>query len=68
MLRGKVQVAAQGPISDREITCVSCRGPLQGREGPFVLKYFLVNDQNGALADVEPAKPLLLACMSQFQY
>jgi predicted RNA-binding Zn-ribbon protein involved in translation (DUF1610 family) len=38
-----VRVEAQhGPIADREITCVSCGGPLDGREGPFVLKYFLV--------------------------
>jgi hypothetical protein len=34
--------APQGPIADREITCLSCAGPLDGREGLFVLKYFLV--------------------------
>jgi hypothetical protein len=34
--------APPGPTIDREITCVSCGGPLQGREGPFVLKYFLI--------------------------
>ena len=26
-----------------EITCISCGGPLTGREGPFLLKYFLVS-------------------------
>jgi len=30
------------PATDREITCVSCGGPLNGREGKFVLKYFLI--------------------------
>jgi len=34
--------APQGPITDREITCLSCGAPLHGREGPFILKYFLV--------------------------
>jgi hypothetical protein len=32
----------QGPTTDREITCLSCGAPLPGREGPFILKYFLV--------------------------
>ena len=27
---------------DREITCLSCGGPLHGRQGAFILKYFLV--------------------------
>jgi predicted RNA-binding Zn-ribbon protein involved in translation (DUF1610 family) len=35
--------AGQGATTDREITCVSCGGPLHGREGPFLLKYFLVD-------------------------
>jgi DNA-directed RNA polymerase subunit RPC12/RpoP len=30
------------PSADREITCLSCGGPLRGHQGPFVLKYFLV--------------------------
>jgi hypothetical protein len=30
------------PRPDREISCVSCGGPLRGRQGSFVLKYFLV--------------------------
>ncbi len=35
--------AEAGPESIvSEITCRSCRGPLLGRDGPFVLKYFLV--------------------------
>jgi hypothetical protein len=32
-----------GPETDkREIICSACRGPLAGREGKFVLKYFLL--------------------------
>jgi len=31
------------PTTDREITCVSCGGPLHGRDGSFILKYFLVD-------------------------
>jgi transcription elongation factor Elf1 len=38
-----VRVTADPALADREITCRSCGAPLQGREGGFVLKYFLVN-------------------------
>jgi transcription initiation factor IIE alpha subunit len=31
-----------GPATDREITCPVCDAPLAGREGEFVLKYFLL--------------------------
>jgi predicted Zn finger-like uncharacterized protein len=32
-----------GPETDkREIRCSACGGPLAGREGKFVLKYFLL--------------------------
>jgi hypothetical protein len=34
--------APPGPTTDREIVCVACGGPLLGREGKFLLKYFLV--------------------------
>ena len=34
--------AAPRPTTDREISCLSCGGPLHGREGKFILKYFLV--------------------------
>jgi predicted RNA-binding Zn-ribbon protein involved in translation (DUF1610 family) len=34
--------APPGATTDREITCVSCGGPLNGREGKFILKYFMV--------------------------
>jgi predicted RNA-binding Zn-ribbon protein involved in translation (DUF1610 family) len=29
--------------SDREVTCLSCGGPLHGPEGRFILKYFLTD-------------------------
>ena len=34
--------APPGPTTSREITCLSCGAPLHGREGKFVLKYFLI--------------------------
>ena len=37
-----VRVTADPTVADREITCRSCGGPLQGREGNSVLKYFFV--------------------------
>jgi DNA-directed RNA polymerase subunit RPC12/RpoP len=30
------------PAKDREIICLKCGGPLPGREGNFILKYFLL--------------------------
>jgi predicted Zn finger-like uncharacterized protein len=45
-----VEIEAQSdPV---EITCKSCGGPLEGRRGPFLLKYFLVDKRRRA-----PAKP-----------
>jgi predicted nucleic acid-binding Zn ribbon protein len=38
-----VRVDADANAPDREITCRSCGAPLQGREGRYALKYFLVN-------------------------
>jgi predicted RNA-binding Zn-ribbon protein involved in translation (DUF1610 family) len=32
--------APPGPTLDREITCLSCGGPLHGREGPFLSQIF----------------------------
>ena len=34
--------APAGPTTDRQIECLSCGGPLHGREGRFLLKYFLI--------------------------
>jgi predicted Zn finger-like uncharacterized protein len=36
-----VRVEASAIGADREITCLRCGGPLNGREGRFILKYFL---------------------------
>ena len=37
-------VRAEGdPPPDRQIVCRRCGGPFQGREGKFILKYFLVD-------------------------
>ena len=37
-----VKVEAGPETDNREITCCACSGPLVGREGKFVLKYFLL--------------------------
>ena len=43
-----VQIEAQSdPI---EITCKSCGGPLEGRRGRFLLKYFLVDKRRRTAA------------------
>jgi hypothetical protein len=38
-----VRVEAPATPLAREVTCLSCGGPLAGREGNFILKYFLVD-------------------------
>jgi hypothetical protein len=40
------------PQTDREITCLSCGGPLHGREGKFLLKYFLTERPKRRAYDV----------------
>ena len=32
------------PTHDGQVICLSCGGPLQNREGKFVLKYFRAGD------------------------
>jgi len=44
----KVEADSTAPL--REITCLACGGPLQGREGRFALKYFLVESRKAARA------------------
>jgi ssDNA-binding Zn-finger/Zn-ribbon topoisomerase 1 len=39
-----VRVEAGPETIDREITCQVCGSPLVGREGKFVLKYFLLRE------------------------
>ena len=55
-----VRMEAPPVEADTEIICISCRGPLRGREGPFVLKYFLVSRREGtrAAAGVAVARAL----------
>jgi hypothetical protein len=33
--------------TDREVVCLACSAPLSGREGKFVLKYFLYAKRTG---------------------
>ncbi|HMK71636.1 MAG TPA: hypothetical protein VK442_11750 [Xanthobacteraceae bacterium] len=39
-----VRVEADAVSTDRQVTCRVCGAPFHGREGGFILKYFLVND------------------------
>ena len=37
-------VRVEAPTThDRQVTCLSCGGPLAAREGAFILKYFRVD-------------------------
>jgi hypothetical protein len=38
-----IRVEAPPSSDEREITCRNCGAVLQGREGPYILKYFMVN-------------------------
>jgi hypothetical protein len=38
-----VLVEAAVAITDGEVSCVSCDGPLPARHGEFVVKYFMVD-------------------------
>lgn len=42
-----VRTEAGAVLVDRQITCRSCGAPLEGRDGRFILKYFLVNRPKG---------------------
>ena len=39
-----VKVEAGPETTNREITCQVCGGPLAGREGKFLLKYFFLRE------------------------
>jgi hypothetical protein len=39
-----VKVEAGPETVDRQVTCRACGGPLPGREGKFVIKYFLLRN------------------------
>ena len=52
-----VRVEADLRSDNRQITCRKCGGPLQGRQGNMVLKYFLV-DRPGAQARRERSTAL----------
>jgi hypothetical protein len=43
-----IRIAADPTIIDQEITCRSCGGPLQGRDGAFVMKYLMVSPRSAS--------------------
>ena len=42
-----VRVEASSATIARQLACLKCGGPLQGREGRYVLKYFLLDASRG---------------------
>jgi predicted RNA-binding Zn-ribbon protein involved in translation (DUF1610 family) len=44
-----VKVEAPPVMSERQLTCLSCGGPLHAREGRFVLKYFFTDRSGKAI-------------------
>ena len=54
----QVVKAEAGPETDnREIVCRACAGPLVGREGKFVLKYFLLRKSIASGDRLSPVRP-----------
>jgi hypothetical protein len=52
--------AEAGPETvDREISCRVCVGPLPGREGKFVVKYFLLRKAGRRKGDIASAPKTL---------
>ena len=38
-----VRVETDDALPDQQLACCKCEGPLHGREGRFIFKYFLVD-------------------------
>ena len=53
-------VQVEAPSDPVEITCRSCGGPLAGREGRFLLKYFLVDKRRKAAPPASAAHHIRL--------
>lgn len=43
----KIVRVEAAPNHDRPMLCLSCGGPLRGRDGEFALKYFRIGDDGG---------------------
>jgi hypothetical protein len=50
-----VYVEAEDTASDGELTCLQCDGPLPGRDGRFIRKYFLVDRKRRRRSKVTPS-------------
>jgi hypothetical protein len=42
-----VKVEASPVMNEDQLTCLNCGGPLNGREGRFILKYFFIDRRSG---------------------
>src|SRR5215471_12708401 len=49
-----VRVEAGPETTDRELTCIACGGPLNGREGRFLLKYLFVDRRSKRRRGLQP--------------
>ena len=49
-----VRVEADSATTYNEISCARCGGPLNGREGRYLLKYFLVEGRGGFKRSSKP--------------
>jgi len=50
-----IEVEAGPESIEREITCLACRRPLPGREGNFVVKYFMLRKGGRRQGDIANA-------------
>lgn len=47
-----VRVPAEPSTHYRQLTCRSCDGPLVSQKGPFILKYFLLEEHRKGHAEL----------------
>jgi hypothetical protein len=61
-----VRMDAPPSSKEREITCRRCGAPLRGREGAFILKFFLVKNATRRDRESEPLTAILgVECAQQ---
>jgi hypothetical protein len=47
---------AEDKSPEHEIVCIACGGPLSGREGAFLLKYFFVDRRSKKPRTISPVR------------
>ena len=51
-----VRLEADRETVDRELACIACGAPLNGREGRFLLKYLLVDRRSKKRRALQPSR------------